>query len=316
MLGRARCALLATALVASGCTKRLYEGPPLPREQIAGIHVGTAIVREIDGQSRRGGALDVGYFEITPGRHRLALVFELPPRNIGVKLLPAQAGVGTCWLEFTAEAGKQYYLGTRARGEAHTPRWDGSWEGWLRDPTMSSADDVIARCEPQALTPTPTATAAPAIAAGTPTATVAPPRAAAAPRAPDPATIRIGTWNLASRASAQRDLGRVGAAIDANFDIVAISEVSPGDYDALLRSAGSGWAGMIGAASGEAAYDAILYRSARVRPCPGWAALGQRDGTVGDSGAASGDCFEAELVDVGTGDRAAIAVRVRHQPQR
>jgi hypothetical protein len=36
------------------------------------------------------------------------------------------------------------------------------------------------------------------------------------------------------------------------------------------------------------------------------------DGT----GRRDGDCFEAELVDIGTADHAPIAVRVRRQPQR
>jgi hypothetical protein len=144
-----RRAMVAPLLLAAACTQRLYAGPPLAAEQVAEIHVGTAVVREIDGVQRRGGAVDVAQFEVTPGAHRLVLVFELPARTLGMRTLPAQAGEGTCVLELMADAGRQYYLGSRPRGDANTPRWDGAWEAWARDPTASSVDDVIARCASQ-----------------------------------------------------------------------------------------------------------------------------------------------------------------------
>jgi hypothetical protein len=61
-----RAVVIALLPLAAACTKRIYAGPPLAPEQVAEIHVGTAIVREIDGAQRRGGALDVGQFEVTP----------------------------------------------------------------------------------------------------------------------------------------------------------------------------------------------------------------------------------------------------------
>ena len=156
MLRASRRAALALVLLAAGCTKRLYEGPPLQTEQVAVIHVGNAVVREIDGQKRRGGLFDVSHFEVTPGPHRLMLVFELAARTIGMKTIPAQAGTGTCVLELNAEAGRQYYLGSRPTGEWHTPRWDGSWESWVHDPSVTSESDVIARCTASPIdTPSP-----------------------------------------------------------------------------------------------------------------------------------------------------------------
>src|SRR5215472_9175570 len=146
----ARRATLAPLLLAAACTSHHYTGPVLPPEQVATIDVGNAVVREIDGERRRGGAFDVGHFEVNPGSHRLQLVFELPARRVGVKMVPAQAGEGVCVLEFSAEAGKQYYLGSRPRSET-VPRWNGAWEGWVRDPSVTSEDDVIARCASQVL---------------------------------------------------------------------------------------------------------------------------------------------------------------------
>lgn len=146
MLRPTRRAALAAVLFATGCTTRLYEGPVRDTGDVAVIHVGTAVVREIDGQKRRGGAFDVSHFEVQPGSHRLALVFELPARHVGMRTFPAQMGTGMCVLEFSAVAGKQYYLGSRARDEFAAHRWDGSWEGWVRDPSVSSEDDGVARC--------------------------------------------------------------------------------------------------------------------------------------------------------------------------
>src|SRR5690349_761806 len=131
-------ALIAAAALLASCTTEHYAGPPMAREQLAVINTGTTVVRQIDGQTRRGGAFDVSQFEVAPGPHHLALVFELPARSIGLKTLPAQAGIGMCLLDFSAEAGKQYYLGSRASGEPNDPHWNGKWEAWVRDPTLSA----------------------------------------------------------------------------------------------------------------------------------------------------------------------------------
>jgi hypothetical protein len=299
----ARCALLLMVL-APACTRRLYEGPQLSPEEVAVIQVGTTTVREIDGEHRRGGAFDVSEFEVAPGHHRLLLVLELPARSVGMKTIPAQAGAGVCVLEFNAEAGRQYFLGSRPRGDWPAIRWDGAWEGWVRDPSISSDDDVIARCSSQ---PAPEAAATPAVAAPSPppaAIAAAPPSAspvvAAAAPAPTPSpavaaaptarpraatAIRLGEWNLRSLGrGSDKDLTRVAAAIEANFDILAVTEVlqigggHPG-YDALLRALGPAWEGQIAStprpntAADGAEYYAILYRRDRVRPCSGWDGL-------------------------------------------
>jgi hypothetical protein len=174
-----RRATVALLLLAAACTSHHYPGPVLPPEQLAPIDVGNAVVREIDGERRRGGMFDVSRFEVTPGPHRLRLVFELPARRVGMKMVPAQAGEGVCVLEFTAEARKLYYLGSRPRSET-IPRWNGAWEGWVRDPSVTSEDDVIARCASQVLevAAAPTAVTTPA----------PPPPLAGAPAAP-PAVV-------------------------------------------------------------------------------------------------------------------------------
>jgi hypothetical protein len=205
-------------------------------------------------------------------------------------------------------------LGSRARGEAHGPRWDGSWEGWLRDPTVSSADDVIARCEPQTspatAAPSPP-TAAPPLAAVTPTATRLPDAAALAP---DQTTIRVGAWNLASPAPTQADFAPVAAAIEANFDILAISELRQSEYDGLLGALGSAWSAMISSAP---PHSAVLYRRARVAPCAGWETLRpMRERAASGAPEPGLDCFEAEVVDVGVADRLPIAVRLRAKTRR
>jgi Endonuclease/Exonuclease/phosphatase family len=324
MLRPAQRAALAALLVATGCTTRLYEGPVRSAGEVAVIHVGTAVVREIDGQKRRGGAFDVGQFEVQPGPHRLALVFALPARSVGMKTFPAQTGTGMCVLEFSTAAGKQYYLGSRARGEFHVPRWDGSWEGWVRDPSLSSEDDVIARCVSQEVEPAVAgATAAPAptppappAAAGEPRPSVpaaapgiAAPASVAPPGPPAPAseaTIRLGEWNLRSLGrGSEKDAARIAAATDANFDILVVTEVlqisggHPG-YDALRGALPATWDGMITAAprpntpADGAEHYAILYRRERVRPCAGWKTLRYAPDNDGSGHGAGPDHFLRE----------------------
>jgi hypothetical protein len=306
MLRADRRAVLALLLCAAACTSHHYVGPPLPREQLATIDVGTAVVREIDGERRRGGTFDVGRFEITPGQHRIELVFELPARTVGMKTVPAQKGEGTCVLEFTAVAAKRYSLGSRPRSET-VPHWNGAWEGWLRDPSIDSEDAVIARCASQIparaaapatgesppAPPPVVAQVAPAAAmpvpAPPPAAAVAPAPAvvAAATASPTPrvATIRLGEWNLRSLGhGTDKDYARIAAVIDEHFDILTVIEVvqvaggHPG-YEALLHALGAQWAGMItdtprpNTAADGAEYYAILYRPDRVRPCAGWDGL-------------------------------------------
>ena len=139
---------LALLVLAGACTGRRYEGPPRPPEQVATINVGSTIVREIDGEKRRGGAFDYRRFEVEPGAHRLTLVFELTARALATKDIPAQAGEGICILEFTALPGKQYYLGSGPRG-VWTTHWKGAWEAWVRDPTLDKESDIVARCDSQ-----------------------------------------------------------------------------------------------------------------------------------------------------------------------
>jgi hypothetical protein len=146
-----RAALTLAALFSSACTRQLYDGPPLPASDVAVVHVGQTSVLNIDG--RFGFAIPLGTrrFELAPGPHRVILAFERPATTIGVRDVPAQRGEGTCTLDFVAEAGAQYWLGSRAVGADWTmQRWDGKWEGWIRDPSVSAADDIVARCSSRA----------------------------------------------------------------------------------------------------------------------------------------------------------------------
>lgn len=294
---RALCALAGALLLAAGCSKRLYEGPPRPAAHVAVIVVGSTVVREIDGVKRRGGPFDASTFEVPPGAHRLSLVFELAAHSIGMKSIPAKPGEGRCVLAFTAEAGRQYYLGSRALGDWSGHRWDGRWEAWVRDPSVSADDDIIARCTSQPLPepdaqPSPLIVAAPpapvAPAAPAPAAPVSAPAAIAAPTLPaaDAPVIRLGTWNLRGLGRGDdKDYGRIAAAIESQFDILTLTEVTqanagghPG-LDRLLAALGDGWGGMASpqarpdrpGAGGE--FYAIVYRRDRVHPCPDWPTL-------------------------------------------
>lgn len=226
------------------------------------INVGSTVVRQIDGQHRRGGTFDAATFEVDPGPHRLVLVFEIAARSLGLKSLPAQPGIGVCELAFEARAGHTYYLVARPLGDFNSPRWSGTWEAWVRDPAVASDDDVIARCrgaEPTA-TPTPTA-AAPPPAAGAPL-----PAAAAAAPTPTPLSLpggralRVGAWQLPALADASpADRAAAAAAIGAGYDVLGISPaLEPGP---LLAALGGAWAATMSA-------DAtVFYRRDLVRPC-------------------------------------------------
>jgi hypothetical protein len=388
MFARARTpiALWLLTLVCA-CTQRRYQGPPLPAEQVAVIHVGSTLVREIDGEKRRGGAFDVGTFEVAPGTHTVTLAFLVAKQTLGLRDIPEQAGEGTCALSFTAQPGKQYYLGARPRGEIITGRWNGAWEAWVRDPTLDTSEDQVARCASQPATqeaPAPSAEPAVERAANPPAAppveppVAAPPPPAVAPKSsvaaaamapasappatalpiepthpappgaatPTPlsAAIRLGEWNLRSLGrDHSKDLTRIAAAIDANFDILVLIEVwqlggaHPG-YDALMNALGPSWAGQISTAARPdtgaegAEYYAIVYRRDRVRPCPGWDGLRDASASVASGIAASFlrppafGCFETTAAGgsgfdfllaayharSGEGDAAEVAAEVEH----
>lgn len=281
-------ALLLLGTLLAACTARL-EGPPRAPGEIALLHVGSTVVREIDGQRRRGGAFDVSTFELAPGRHRVVLVFELPARSIGLKSLPAQSGIGVCELAFEARAGRQYYLGARPIGDTHGGRWNGDWEGWVRDPATAAEDDIIARCraaEPAVAVVTAAPTPSPAPAAVAEPGAPPPAPAAAAPAVapvaapttrPARAGVRLGEWNLRSFGVLEKNIAQLAAAIDAHFDLLAILEVQGAGGDAALASLvaalGPAWAALPAAPAGGEERVAMLYRAARVRPCAGWNTL-------------------------------------------
>lgn len=178
---------------ATGCATLPSIGSPEPDEWSAIIHTGGTTVREIDGELRRGGTFDTRHFRVAPGRHRLALVLHVPARTVGLRDVPAQRGEGTCVLEFIARAGHQYWLGARPIGDTWASgRWDGRWEGWVRDPASNEVDDIIARCSSQPVLETeqPVAVATPLPALEEPTAapvTAADVAVAAPPPPPAPA---------------------------------------------------------------------------------------------------------------------------------
>jgi hypothetical protein len=117
---------------------------------VAVIHVGDTIVLEVDGVRRRGGFFGSPRIEVKPGPHTVTLTFDKPSRSVGAKEMPAMRGEGTCTLELAAQAGKQYWLGSRAVGPDWTGlRWDGKWRAWARDPSVGDEDDIVARCDSQ-----------------------------------------------------------------------------------------------------------------------------------------------------------------------
>jgi hypothetical protein len=238
----------AVGLVLAGCTA--HGRGPHSQGGFAEIDVGSTVVRQLDGQHRRGGTFDASTFEVDPGPHRLVLVFALPARSIGLKALPAQAGIGVCELEFEARAGHRYYLGARPLGDSHSPSWPGTWEAWVRDPAVASEDDIIARCQgaEPAATPTPTATVE---AAPTPTPLLLPGGRA----------LRVGAWRLPELAAASAgDRAAAADAIRAAYDVLAISP--PLEPTPLLAALGSAWA------ASAIAEATVFYRRDLVRPCP------------------------------------------------
>lgn len=254
--------IAAAALALAGCTAQLRDARA--PGGFAVINVGSTVVRQIDGQHRRGGAFDASTLEVDPGPHRLVLVFELPARSLGLKALPAQAGVGVCALEFEARAGHQYYLIARPTGDFNSPRWPGTWEAWVRDPAVAADDDVIARCVGAEPAPTPTPPA-PAVAAAAGSATGAAAVVAAAPTPtplplPSGRGLRVGAWRVPALAgAASADLAAAAAAINAGYDVLAVAP--PFEPASLLGMLGRAWAA---AAGGDAT---ILYRRDLVRPC-------------------------------------------------
>ena len=122
--------------------------------------------------------------------------------------------------------------------------------------------------------------------------------------------------------------------IDRNFDILTLTGVVasaggyPG-YDRLKAALGVDWDGLVSAAplsrGEEAEGYAVLYRTARVRPCAGWSELrpaGLRPGTFLREPAFG--CFEAGAIDFvlaayratwADGDAAQVAREVAHLDQ-
>lgn len=188
-----RASLVALLLLAACGTERFYEGAKLPPEDIAVIHVGDTIVLRVDGKGRRGGFFGSPRVAVAPGQHTLTLAFEKQARSVGAKEMPAMRGEGTCTLEVAAEAGKQYWLGAQAVGEDWTGlRWDGKWRAWVRDPSVTGEDDIVARCDSEPIEenpPAPTteaeerAAVATPVPAGRPAPVPAPAVGAAAPAA-------------------------------------------------------------------------------------------------------------------------------------
>jgi hypothetical protein len=340
-LGAAAAALIAVLL--GGCgAKRLYEGPALPASQVAVIHVGRTIVRGIDGHLRRGGVFDVDRFEVAPGAHSVVLVFEVPEHSIGVKTIPARRGEGRCTIEFVAEAGKQYWLASRPAGTGWPgPHWNGKWEAWVRDPSIGAEDDILARCssqpsEPEEKPRPETAAAVPPVAPTPRAVGAAAPPPAPIPNAVEPVGgdrfIRLGTWHIRRLGGdPAKDYALLAGAIERNFDIIALTGVvasaggSPG-YDRLKAALGGEWNGLVTAPprsrNGEPEGYAVLYRTARVRPCAGWSDLrpaGLRPGIFAREPAFG--CFEAGAIEFllaayratwADGDAAAVASEVAH----
>jgi hypothetical protein len=142
--------------------------------------------------------------------------------------------------------------------------------------------------------------AAVAVAAPTPSA------ALRAPAARPPTAIRLGEWNLRSLGRGRdKDVARVAAAIEANFDVLAVTEVLQVDrghpgYDALRRALGPAWDGQItttprpNSAADGAEYYAVLYRRERVRACSGWDGLRYTPDNDGSDRASGPDHFLRE----------------------
>ncbi len=299
-------AVALAALSAAACTRRLYEGPARPADDIAVIDAHQITILDISDKMAFAAAFGAQRFEVTPGNQQVVLAYERPARSIGIRDIPAQRGEGTCIIDFVAEAGKQYEVTGRPLGTDWTMRnWDGKWEGWIRDLSRSGDAAIVARCESSTvkrtrILPDPVIAAAPPAGAVPPAPIPAAPVPPAPPiLAPVPAPavpgsgarqereqwIRVGTWNVRARgAGGEGDYGAIAAAIDGNFDILTLTEIAavggihPG-YDRLMATLGDKWAGQItnsprpNVAAGAAEYYAIVYRRAVIRPCSGWTGL-------------------------------------------
>jgi hypothetical protein len=92
--------LIVTGLVAIGCAlspspQKMYEGPPLPKEQIGILHSGcrvgsglTIMTTQIDGKDIADGCAD---FALSPGEHHI----ELSAKQLSPKLEPYVVSSGT-----------------------------------------------------------------------------------------------------------------------------------------------------------------------------------------------------------------------------
>ena len=330
-------ALVLVTLSSPGCTQRLYDGPALPLEASAVVHVGETSVLNVDDRFSFALPPNTRRVELAPGPHRIEIAFDRPATTIGMRDVPAQRGDGSCTIEFTAEAGKNYYLGSRALGTDWTMRrWDGAWEGWIRDPSVSADGGIVARCSsrdtvarkhaaaaatpglPAVSSPIPTAApaghAAPApVPVATPVPLAAPPvpptlPESAARGARDDGWLRLGTWNLRGLgADNERDYATIASVIDGNFDILTLTEIAPSEggqrgFSRLLNALGETWAGLLtaaplpDAAAPDAEHYAIVYRRDRLRTCPGWPGLRHIGDVAGSRSPSSAHRFKRSPV--------------------
>ena len=112
--------------------------------------------------------------------------------------------------------------------------------------------------------------------------------------------LRLGSWNIKKLGhGSSKDYPITAQIIEDNFDILAVVEVmqkggAHGGYDDLIAQLGPNWAGMVTSEprpnvsnDGNAEFYAVVYRTARVSPCVGWAALvyhEDNDGSPSDTG--------------------------------
>ncbi len=147
--------VVALALLSSGCTMKAYEGPELPRSEIA----------VIDRWHEHGGVLELmGVFPIPRGRHRTVIVkiagkrpggiqFHILPGQHTAKVLYQRYPDVSLWgitnyktrdisIDFTAEAGHEYRIPAERRDER-------DWI-WVEDVTTGK---VVAGEKPPATPP-------------------------------------------------------------------------------------------------------------------------------------------------------------------
>ncbi len=325
-------AIALAALVATGCARRLYDGPELPADRVAVVELGDVSIRNVDDRFDFFIPFGVQELEVKPGPHQILFVFERQASSIGVRDIPYRLGEGVCTLEFVAEAGKRYRLDAEALDDDSNSRdWYGEWRGWISDISHEDVDDVIAGCTPSDKTPVPRSvressptpaaqvaisTPAPAVIAPAPAVPPAPPPLPVAAPVPTPAetpavaksmeSIRLGAWNLRSLgADEDRDYAAIAGVIENNFDILALNEIAHRDgghpgYDRLLAALGSDWIGLVTESprpnvdSSEAEHYAILHRADRIRTCAGWPQLRYVADNDGSAPEGGADRFERE----------------------